>query len=559
MFNIVGIALKRPYTFVVMALLMLIVGVLSALRTPTDIFPEIRIPVIAVIWQYTGLPPDQMAGRITSPFERVLTTTVNDIRHIDAQSLNGFGIVKVYFQPGVNISTANAQLTSVSQAILRNLPPGTVPPLILNYSASTVPIVQLALSGNGLSEQKLGDLGLNTVRLLRTSVAGAAVPYPFGGKTRQVQIDLDSARMQARGLSAQDVATALATQNVITPVGTQKIGSYEYMLQLNNAPSDFRDLENLPIKTADGTTVLIRDVATVRDGNPPQTNIVHVNGNRSVLIPVLKTGSASTLGVIAGIKDKLAESKAALPPNLNIDLIGDQSLFVRAAISGVAREGIIAAALTSLMILLFLGSWRSTVIIAVSIPLAILSSIATLSMLGETLNIMTLGGLALAVGILVDDATVTIENINWHLEHGKGVETSIMDGANQIVTPAFVSLLCICIVFVPMFFLQGVARFLFVPMAEAVMFAMTCSFVLSRTLVPTMSKYLLRPHAAHTDMHGTRATLPPSRNPLLLFQRDFEARFERIRERYRDLLRLALGNRHVFVIGFMGFVLLSFS
>src|SRR5450830_1213833 len=529
MFNIVGIALKRPYTFVVMALLMLIVGVLSALRTPTDIFPEIRIPVIAVIWQYTGLPPDQMAGRITSPFERVLTTTVNDIRHIEAQSLNGFGIVKVYFQPGVNISTANAQLTSVSQAILRNLPPGTVPPLILNYSASTVPIVQLALSGNGLSEQKLGDLGLNTVRLLLTSVAGAAVPYPFGGKTRQVQIDLDSARMQARGLSAQDVATALATQNVITPVGTQKIGSYEYMLQLNNAPSDFRDLENLPIKTADGTTVLIRDVATVRDGNPPQTNIVHVNGNRSVLIPVLKTGSASTLGVIAGIKDKLAESKAALPPNLNIDLIGDQSLFVRAAISGVAREGIIAAALTSLMILLFLGSWRSTVIIAVSIPLAILSSIATLSMLGETLNIMTLGGLALAVGILVDDATVTIENINWHLEQGKEVRTAILDGARQIVGPAFVSLLCICIVFVPMFLLQGIAGYLFRPMALAVIFAMICSFLLSRTLVPTMANYLLRPHVEHPEGDHQR-----SRNPLVLFQRAFEAGFERIRAGYRD-------------------------
>ncbi|MPQ67530.1 MULTISPECIES: efflux RND transporter permease subunit [unclassified Pseudomonas] len=556
MLSLVRIALRRPYTFLVLAIFILIVGPLAAWRTPTDIFPEIRIPVIAVIWQYTGLPPDQMAGRITSPFERVLTTTVNDIRHIEAQSLNGFGIVKVYFQPGVNISTANAQLTSVSQAILRNLPPGTVPPLILNYSASTVPIVQLALSGNGLSEQKLGDLGLNTVRLLLTSVAGAAVPYPFGGKTRQVQIDLDSARMQARGLSAQDVATALATQNVITPVGTQKIGSYEYMLQLNNAPSDFRDLENLPIKTADGTTVLIRDVATVRDGNPPQTNIVHVNGNRSVLIPVLKTGSASTLGVIAGIKDKLAESKAALPPNLNIDLIGDQSLFVRAAISGVAREGIIAAALTSLMILLFLGSWRSTVIIAVSIPLAILSSIATLSMLGETLNIMTLGGLALAVGILVDDATVTIENINWHLEHGKPVETAILDGAAQIVTPAFVSLLCICIVFVPMFFLDGVARFLFVPMAEAVIFAMIASFILSRTLVPTLANYLLKPH-----VHGDdgKPHVAPSNNPLVKFQRGFESAFETFRGYYHGALESALQHRRTVVVAMLAFVVASFA
>ncbi|MBV6749427.1 efflux RND transporter permease subunit [Pseudomonas chlororaphis] len=556
MLSLVRIALRRPYTFLVLAIFILIVGPLAAWRTPTDIFPEIRIPVIAVIWQYTGLPPDQMAGRITSPFERVLTTTVNDIRHIEAQSLNGFGIVKVYFQPGVNISTANAQLTSVSQAILRNLPPGTVPPLILNYSASTVPIVQLALSGNGLSEQKLGDLGLNTVRLLLTSVAGAAVPYPFGGKTRQVQIDLDSARMQARGLSAQDVATALATQNVITPVGTQKIGSYEYMLQLNNAPSDFRDLENLPIKTADGTTVLIRDVATVRDGNPPQTNIVHVNGNRSVLIPVLKTGSASTLGVIAGIKDKLAESKAALPPNLNIDLIGDQSLFVRAAISGVAREGIIAAALTSLMILLFLGSWRSTVIIAVSIPLAILSSIATLSMLGETLNIMTLGGLALAVGILVDDATVTIENINWHLEHGKPVETAILDGAAQIVTPAFVSLLCICIVFVPMFFLDGVARFLFVPMAEAVIFAMIASFILSRTLVPTLANYLLKPHVHNED---GKPHVAPTNNPLVRFQRGFESAFETFRGHYHGALEGALQHRRLVVVSMLAFVVASFA
>src|SRR5471032_2111890 len=555
MLSLVRIALRRPYTFLVVAIFILIIGPLAAWRTPTDIFPEIRIPVIAVIWQYTGLPPDQMAGRITSPFERVLTTTVNDIRHIEAQSLNGFGIVKVYFQPGVNISTANAQVTSVSQAILRQLPPGTTPPLVLNYSASTVPIVQLALSGKGLTEQRLGDLGLNTVRLMLTTVPGAALPYPFGGKTRQVQIDLDSARMQARGLSAQDVATALATQNLITPVGTQKIGSYEFNLQLNNSPTDFHDLENLPIKTADGTTVLIRDVATVRDGNPPQTNIVHVNGNRSVLLPVLKTGSASTLGVIAGIKDKLADNKGALPPNLNIDLIGDQSLFVRSAISGVAREGVIAAALTSLMILLFLGSWRSTVIIATSIPLAILSSIATLSALGETLNIMTLGGLALAVGILVDDATVTIENINWHLEQGKPVETAILDGAAQIVTPAFVSLLCICIVFVPMFFLEGVARFLFVPMAEAVMFAMICSFLLSRTLVPTLSAYLLKPHVAHAEGE----TPPRSRNPLVRFQKGFETRFERFRAVYRDLLELALARRGVFIASFMAFVLASFA
>ncbi|MNU73845.1 Cobalt-zinc-cadmium resistance protein CzcA [compost metagenome] len=552
MLGLVRVALRRPYTFVVLAILILIVGPLAALRTPTDIFPEIRIPVIAVIWQYTGLSPDQMAGRITSPFQRVLTTTVSDIRHLEAQSFNGYGIVKVFFQPGVNIATANAQLTSVSQFMLRNLPPGTVPPLILSYSASTVPIVQLALSGKNLSEQKLGDLGLNSVRLPLTTVPGASVPFPYGGKSRQVQIDLDPAQMQARGLSAQDVATALAQQNQITPVGTQKIGSYEYPLQLNNSPVAFKDLEDLPIKTANGTTVLIRDIGTVKDGNPPQTNIVNVNGSRSVLIPVFKTGSASTLGVIAGIKSKLSDVKAQFPENLSIEPIGDQSLFVRAAISGVAREGLIAAGLTSLMILLFLGSWRSTVIIAVSIPLAILASITALSALGETLNIMTLGGLALAVGILVDDATVTIENINWHLEQGKSVEDAIMDGAAQIVTPAFVSLLCICIVFVPMFFLEGVARFLFVPMALAVIFAMIASFILSRTLVPTMANYLLKPHVP-----GEGSTR--SRNPLVLFQRGFEVRFERIRQSYHGLLQVALEHRKIVLVTVFGFIFVSFA
>ena len=562
MLGLVRIALRRPYTFVVLAIAILIIGPLTALRTPTDIFPEIRIPVIAVIFNYSGLSPDQMAGRITSPFERVLTTTVNDVRHIDAQSLNGFGIVKIFFQPNVNISIANAQVTSVAQVILRQLPPGTTPPLILNYSASTVPIVQLALSGQGLSEQRLSDLGLNTVRLLLTTVAGASMPYPYGGKTRQAQIDLDPAALQARGLSAQDVANALATQNLITPIGTEKIGAYEYVLQLNNAPTAIAALADLPIKTVNGTTVHIRDVANVRDGSAPQTNIVHVDGNRSALISVLKTGSASTLGVIDGIREKLAESKAALPDALKIDLIADQSLFVRAAISGVAREGIIAAALTSLMILLFLGSWRSTVIIATSIPLAILASIAALSALGETLNIMTLGGLALAVGILVDDATVTIENINWHLEHGKPVETAILDGGAQIVTPAFVSLLCICIVFVPMFFLDGIARFLFVPMAEAVIFAMIASFFLSRTLVPTMAKYLLKPHAVHGEPGEGAEGHPapkPSRNPLVRFQRSFERRFEKVRARYHGVLERALHNRKMFVISFLAFVVVSFA
>jgi CzcA family heavy metal efflux pump len=556
MLGIVRIALSRPYTFIVLALLILIIGPLAALRTPTDIFPDIRIPVIAVVWQYTGLSADQMEGRITSPYERVLTTTVNDVEHIEAKSITGFGVVKIFFQPNVDIATANAQVTAVSQTLLKQLPPGTNPPLILNYSAATVPILQLALSGKGLSEQNLGDLALNNLRPQLTSVAGASVPYPYGGKTREVQIDIDPAALQARGLSATDVANALAAQNLITPIGTQKIGAFEYTLKLNNSPDDFEALGGLPIKTVNGTTVYVRDVAHVLDGSPPQTNIVHVDGHRSVLMNVMKNGSASTLAIVAGIRQRLIDGKASLPDNLKVVPIGDQSIFVRAAITGVAREGAIAAALTSLMILLFLGSWRSTVIIAVSIPLAILSSIIALSAIGETLNIMTLGGLALAVGILVDDATVTIENINWHLEQGKQVEPAILDGAAQIVTPAFVSLLCICIVFVPMFFLDGVARFLFVPMAEAVMFAMIASFILSRTLVPTMAKYLLHPHV---DEHGQHVEAPPTRNPLVRFQRRFEASFERLRAGYQGWLALVMEHRRIFVVGFLAFVVVSFA
>jgi CzcA family heavy metal efflux pump len=554
MIALVRIALSRPYTFVVLALLLLIIGPLAALRTPTDIFPDIRIPVIGVVWQYTGLPPDQMAGRITTPFERTLTTTVNDIEHIVANSYNGFGIVKIFFQPNVDIRTANAQVTAISQTLLKQLPPGATPPLILNYSASTVPIIQLALSGEGLTEQNLADIGINQLRTPLVTVPGAAIPYPFGGKQRQVQIDLNPTALQARGLSGQDVANALAAQNLITPVGTQKIGGFEYNIQLNNSPLKMEDLGNLPIKTVNGAMVYIRDVATVRDGNPPQTNIVHVDGNRSVLMMVLKAGATSTLDIIAGIKQKVIDVKSQLPDTLKIGFIGDQSVFVRGAIGGVATEGVIAAVLTSIMILLFLGSWRSTVIIAVSIPLSILGAIIMLAAIGETLNIMTLGGLALAVGILVDDATVTIENINYHLEQGKQVEQSILDGANQIVTPAFVSLLCICIVFVPMFFLTGVARFLFVPMAEAVMFAMIWSFILSRTLVPTMAKYLLQPHVHHPEGEGP----PPTRNPLVWFQRGFEARFERLRAGYRDLLSMALSHRAIFVTGFLSFVAVSF-
>ncbi|MFZ6719947.1 efflux RND transporter permease subunit [Undibacterium sp. Ji49W] len=555
MIDVVRVALRRPYTFVVMALVLVIVGPLAALRTPTDIFPEIRMPVIAVAWQYTGLPPDQMAGRISTLFQRSLTTTVNDIEHIEANTYSGVSVVKIYFQPGVNIAVANAQVTAIAQVALRQMPAGITPPLILNYNAATVPILQLALSGQGLSEQNLFDLGMNTVRTPLITVPGSAIPLPYGGKQRQVQIDIKPAALQARGLSAQDISAALAAQNILVPVGTQKIGSLEYTIQLNSAPSVIEELGRLPVKVVNGSTIYLRDVADVHDGNAPQTNIVHVDGGRSVLMSVLKNGSASTLAIVDNIRAKLLALKPSWPEALKVVPINDQSLFVRAAIRGVALEGAIAAALTSVMILLFLGSWRSTVIIAISIPLSILGSIIALAAFGETLNLMTLGGLALAVGILVDDATVTIENINWHLEQGKDVETAILDGAQQIVTPALVSLLCICIVFIPMFFLEGVSRFLFVPMAEAVIFAMICSFLLSRTLVPTMANYLLR---AHTTHHPDAHALPKTRNPLLRFQRNFEARFEHLREGYKNLLKTAISHRPIFIIAFLAVTALSF-
>ena len=555
----VRVALKRPYTFVVMAILLVIMGPLATLRTPTDIFPDIKIPVIAVAWQYTGLPPDQMAGRISTLFQRALTTTVNDIEHIEATSYAGIGIVKIFFQPGVNVAIANAQVTAISQVVIKQMPAGITPPLILNYNASTVPILQLALSGKGMSEQNLFDVGVNMVRPPLVTVPGAAIPWPYGGKQRLIQIDLDVAQLQARGLSAQDVSNALAAQNLILPVGTQKIDQFEYTVRLNNAPIAIAELGNLPVKVVNGNTIFIRDVANVHDGNSPQTNIVHVDGGRSVLMSVLKNGSNSTLAIVDGVKAKLESIKPSLPDNLTVSAINDQSIFVRAAISGVAVEGLIAAALTSLMILLFLGSWRSTLIIAVSIPLSIMCAIVGLSALGETLNIMTLGGLALAVGILVDDATVTIENINWHLEQGKEVEEAILDGARQIVTPAFVSLLCICIVFVPMFFLEGVSRFLFVPMAIAVILSMTFSFILSRTLVPTMANFLLKKHLPHTDMHGLASALPSTNNPFKLFQRSFEAKFERFRDMYLEALKTAMATRKKFVVVFMAIILLSFG
>ena len=555
MLAIVRIALHRPYTFVVVALLILLMGTLAALRMPVDIFPSINIPIIGVAFQYQGLSPDQMAGRVITPFERALTTTVNNIEHIEANSYTTFGIVKIYVHPSVNIATANAQVTAIAQTLLKQMPPGETPPLILNYTASTVPIIQLALSGKGLTEQNLADIGTNFVRTRLVTVQGAGIPYPFGGKTPQIMYDLDTGAMQSLGLTGQDVAGALAAQNLLTPAGTEKIGDFEYTIDLNNAPSKISDLADLPIKSVRGAMVYMHDVAHVHNGSAVQTNIVHVDGSRSVLLSVFKNGTTSTLDIVSGIKKMVGVIKPSLPDELQITEIGDQSLFVRASIQGVIREGIIAAALTSLMILLFLGSWRSTLIVTTSIPLSVLGAIGTLWAMGETLNIMTLGGLALAVGILVDEATVTIESINYHLEQGKSVEQAILDGASQIVVPAFVSLLCICIVFVPMFFLSGVARYLFVPMAESVMFAMVFSFLLSRTLVPTMAKYLLHAHPGHVHDPGKE---PPPRNPLMRFQRGFEERFTRMRAGYHDLLGLAIEHRRVFVAGFLGFVVLSF-
>jgi multidrug efflux pump subunit AcrB len=558
MLGIVRIALKRPYTFIVAALLILLGGVFAALRMPVDIFPSINIPIIAVAFQYQGLPPDQMAGRIVTPFERALTTTVNDIEHFEANSYTTYGIVKIFFHPTANIATANAQVTAIAQSLLKQMPPGTTPPLIVNYSASTVPIIQLALSGKGLTEQNLADLGMNFVRPRLITVQGAGIPWPFGGKTPQVMFDLDTAALESRGLTGLDVADALAAQNLITPAGQEKIGAYEYNINLNSAPSKIQDLGDLPIKNVGGAMVYMRDVANVHEGNAVQTNIVHVDGNRSVLLSVFKNGATSTLDIVSGIKRMLAVIKPSLPDALEIKPIGDQSIFVRAAISGVVREGVIAAALTSLMILLFLGSVRSTLIVTTSIPLAILGAIAALSAIGETLNIMTLGGLALAVGILVDEATVTIESINYHLEQGKDVTTAILDGASQIVVPAFVSLLCICIVFIPMFFLNGVARFLFVPMAESVMFAMVFSFLLSRTLVPTLAKYLLRKHSAAGAGQKSGGAPPASKNPLVRLQRGFESSFERLRSGYHGLLGLAIQHRGRFLAGFLGFIAASF-
>ena len=537
---IVRLALARPYTFIVLALLIMILAPVIILRTPTDIFPNIDIPVIAAAFNYNGLSAQEIEERITSIYERSLTTTVNDIEHIESQSIDGRAIIKVFFQPGANINAAVAQVSAISQPILRQLPPGTTPPFLLTYNASSVPILQLGLGGRGLSEQALFDYGVNFIRTRLVTIPGCAIPYPFGGKQRQVMVDIDVAAMQSKGVSPADVTDAIGNQNLIIPAGTSKIGQFEYDVDLNSSPTTVEAFNDFPVKVVNGTPIYIHDIGHVRDGYSPQTNIVRQDGHRAVLLTVMKAGNASTLSVVDGVRKLLPVVAATLPPELKIQPLADQSVFVRASINGVIREAVIAACLTGLMILLFLGSWRSTLIIAVSIPLSILTSIIVMSFLHETINIMTLGGLALAVGILVDDATVEIENVNRNLDQGKEIEQAILDGASQIAVPALVSTLCICIVFLPMFFLSGVARYLFVPLAEAVVFAMLASYGLSRTLVPTLAKYLLK-----LQHHG------PSRNPLVLFQRLFEHGFDHLRAGYSAILTALVARRILFVPVFL--------
>ena len=550
---IVRLALQRPYTFVVMALLILILSPIVILRTPVDIFPEIKIPVISIIWQFTGMSAQDMADRIVSNTERGLTTTVNDIEHVETQAMDGRAITKVFFHPGADLDIALSQVTAISQTATRNLPQGTQPPLIIVYSASSVPIVQIGISSKSLSEQALNDLSVNFIRPQMTTVPGAAIPYPYGGKQRVVDVDLDIAAMQAKGLTPVDVVNAVNQQNLILPAGSAKIGDLQYQVSMNGSPETIAEINALPVKTQNGTTIYIRDVAFVHDGNSPQTNVVRKDGIRGTLITVMRNGGASTLDIVNNMKETLKRVETTLPQGVDIKLLLDQSLFVRASINGVLREALIAACLTAAMILLFLGNWRSTVIIAISIPLSILCSVISLAALGETFNIMTLGGLALAVGILVDDATVEIENIDRNLAQGKELKQAILDGASQIAVPAFVSTLCICIVFVPMFFLTGVAKFLFVPLAEAVVFAMMASYLLSRTLVPTLVMYFLKNHE-HEDKFrvGTGFFAPFKR-----FQIGFERRFEQLRDAYHRTLRSAMDHRGLFITSFLLFCILS--
>ncbi|MCE0523754.1 MAG: efflux RND transporter permease subunit, partial [Methylacidiphilales bacterium] len=564
---IVKLALKRPYTFLVAALLILLVSPIVIMRMPVDIFPNIDIPVVSIIWNYTGFSPQQMEQRIVSITERALTTTVNDIEHIESQSLNGIAVVKVFFHPSVKIDMAVAQITAISQTQLRQLPQGTTPPLILQYSASAVPILQLSLSSKTLSEQTLNDLSLNSIRPRLTNIEGASIPYPYGGKQREIVVDLDIPKLQARGLTPNDVVGAFGAQNLILPSGTAKIGPLEYDIGMNGAPTTVEELNNLPIKEVNGAIIYVRDVAHVRDGFSPQTNIVRQDGVRSTLISIIKNGDVSTLNIVNDVNNLIPRLKPTLPQDLDIRSLFDQSIFVRAAIWGVVKEACIAACLTALMILLFLGDWKSTFIIALSIPLSILSSILCLNALGETINIMTLGGLALAVGILVDDATVTIENIDRRLSRGESLHDGIFNGASQIAVPAFVSSLCICIVFVPMFQLSGVARYLFVPLAESVVFAVMASYVLSRTLVPTLAMYLLRAEGNHDNesAHHPSSAQPEEKAPndepektrgfFAGFQHLFEEGFNRVHAFYARTLGGVLDHHWIFAIVFLALCL----
>jgi multidrug efflux pump subunit AcrB len=550
---IVRIALSRPYTFVVLALLLFLMAPVMMIRTPVDIFPAINVPVVSIIWTYTGLVPSEMETRITSIYERALTTTVDNIEHIESQSLNGVSIVKVYLQPQANVDGAIAEVIAEAQSIVKLLPPGITPPLVIRYDASTVPILQLGLSGKGLSEQQLNDLGVNFIRPQLATVPGAAVPIPYGGKVRQIMVDIDSQQLMAKGLSATDVVNAVNAQNVILPSGTAKIGTTEYNVGLNGAPVSVEELNNMPVKSVNGATVYIHDVAHVRDGYAVQQNIVRQDGQRGVLLSIQKSGNASTLSIVSAVRAALPKIAATLPSQLVMRTLLDQSLFVRASLVGVLREGLIAGALTSILILVFLGSWRSTLIICVSIPLSILTSVLILSALGETINIMTLGGLALAVGILVDDATVEIENIERQLGLGKDLRQAILDGAQQIAVPAFVSTICISIVFVPMFFLSGVPRYLFVPLAEAVVFALLASYFFSRTIIPTLVMFLLR---KEVERHRS----PEAEHKPGWFERlhhRFEHAFQRLQHGYSNVLQLCLDRRLLFGTCFLVFCVAS--
>src|ERR1700723_652826 len=551
---IVALALRRPYTFIVMALVIILLTPITILRTPVDIFPNIDIPVVSVVWFYSGLSRLDIADRIVAPSQRGIPTTVNDIEHMESQSVNGLGVIKVFFRPGTNVQGAIAQITAIAQTTVRSLPPGTTPPLIISYSASTTPIIQLGLSSKTLPEQQLFDLGQNFLRNFLATVPGAATPYPYGGKLRQIQVDLDLPKLQSYGLSPNDIVNAVNAQNLILPTGTIKLGPLEYNVEMNGTPQTIAELNDLPVKTANGSTLYMRDVAHIRDGFAPQTNIVRQDGNRGALMSIYKNGSASTLQIVAGVKNIVALAAQSLPPELKITALFDQSLFVRASIQGVLREGLIAAALTAVMILIFLGDWRPTIVISISIPLSIFVSIIVLSAIGQTINIMTLGGLALAVGILVDDATVEIENIERNLAMGKEMRQAILDGAQQIAVPAFVSTLSICIVFVPMFFLTGVARYLFVPLAEAVSFAMLASYLLSRTIVPTMARYLLADKTMEAEQEAQKKPHVFAR-----MQQRFEHGFEKLRERYHGVLEVCVRHNKLFAICFLAVCALSFA